>query len=281
MTTHRFTTLGLCSLALWAAAAATAPAPAAPAELPAAATKRAAPGTRLLLPLYEVDAANPNGATTIFAVRNELDVPAEIEIRYFRTNSPQAPQRSDRLTLSAKQVLPTNIRFVQNLQVDEDGVARGYVVVEAVTAGAVIQGDHFQVTPGEDFATGARLLNIDAASVDDDRCNLFTMRFLNGGGFDSGTVFTVWVDLDLPPGPDPILAIAAYDEPGNLLLARTVFADEVAFRTAARDLLQPISSEDFGAVEFQFLDDRVGHVSAVLSAAGRYSVGLEASCGDP
>ena len=236
------------------------------------------PSSRLLLPLYVVDTTSPTGATTIFAVRNELDVSAEIEIRYFRTRSPQAPQRSDRATLEGKQLMPVNVRSVADLEVDESGIARGFVVVEALTEGASIQGDYFRVTPGEDFATGFRLRNVDATSSHNDLCGLFTMRFLNGGGFDSGTTFIVWLDLDEAPNGE-VLALAAYDEPGNLVLTRTFAADEVAFEVSATELLRPFV-QDFGAIELQFSDGAVGHVSAILSAGGRYSVGLEAACGD-
>ena len=265
MSTCRTLAAGLAGLVAVAASAAAVP-------------KTDLPGSRLLLPLYVVDTISPAGVTTIFSLRNQLDVPAEIEIRYFRTHSPQAPQSSDQATLAGKQVMPVNIRAVDNLQVDEDGFARGFVVVEALTEGASIQGDYYRVTPGEDFATGFRLLNVDATSSDNDLCGLFTMRFLNGGGFDSGTTFIVWLDLDLAPSGE-VFGLAAYDEPGNLLLTRTFAADQVAFEVSAAELLQPFV-QDFGAIEFQFSDGGVGHVSAILSAGGRYSVGLEAACGD-
>ncbi len=248
----------------------------APATIPN--PKAATAGSRLLLPLYLVDTSVPDGAVTIFTVRNELDVPAEIEIRYFRTDSPQAPQRTDPVTLAGKQVWPVNVRMVDDLQVDENGIARGYVVIEALTEGAVIQGDYYRVDPTEDFATGFRLLNIDAASSDNDLCGLFTLRFLNGGGFDSGTTFLVWIDLDLAPAGE-VFALAAYDEAGNLLQTRTFAADEVAFEVSAEELLHPFV-QGFGAIEFQLSDGAVGHVSATVSAEGRYSVGLEAACRD-
>ncbi len=268
------TAAGLAGLMAIAALAAAGQPPAA--TVPAA--KTATAGARLLLPLYVVDNTVFDGLTTIFAVRNELDVPAEIEIRYFRTDSPQAPQRTDPVTLAGKQVWPVNVRLVNDLQVDESGIARGYVVIEALTEGAVIQGDYYRVNPGEDFATGFRLLNIDALSSDNDLCGLFTLRFLSGGGFDSGTTFLVWVDLDLAPSGE-IFALAAYDEAGNLLQTRTFAAGEVAFEVSAAELLHPFV-QGFGAIEFQFSDGAVGHVAATVSAGGRYSVGLEAACRD-
>lgn len=237
-------------------------------------------GTRLLLPLYLVDRNDPAGVTTLFGVRNELDTPADVTIRYFRTDAPQAPQRTDTVTLAAKQVMPINIALVDGLQVDADGIARGFVVIEATTEGAVIQGEYFRVTSNEDFASGFRLLNVDPASPHNDLCALFSIRFLNGGGFDSGTSYIIWLDSDLAPDPDvPVLSYSVYDQPGELLFSNVFFADEVAFEVTAAELVSPFS-EDFGAIEFNFSDGAVGHVSAILSAGGRYSVGIEAACGD-
>lgn len=243
--------------------------------------KTATAGTRLLLPRYEVDTTNPSGITTLFAVRNEGGTPVDLTLRYHRTDGPQAPQYSENLTLAAKAVKTVNIRSVPNLATDPDGIRRGFVVIEASTEGATVMGDFFQITPGENFANGSRLLNIDPTSNHNDLCNLFSMRFLNGGGFDSGTLFTVFLDLPLAPtGSTAVMDILAYDEAGVLLLARETFADEVSFQVTASELLSPTVTTDFGAIEFQFRDGVVGHIAAVLSASGRYSVGFEASCGD-
>ncbi|MEE8524865.1 MAG: hypothetical protein V3T72_13100 [Thermoanaerobaculia bacterium] len=235
---------------------------------------------RLLLPLYLVDTTDPAGVTTLFAIRNQLDVQVEVEVRYFQVDAPQAPQRTDSVTLAAKAVAPVNIRLVPGLSADADGIARGYVVAEATTAGAVIQGDYFRVTAGEDFASGFRMLNIDPGSSHNDLCGLFSIRFLNGGGFDSGTRFIIWLEADQAPVPaTPVFAYSAYDESGVLVLSSTYFADDVAFEVEAADLFVGPLQAEFGAIEFQFVDT-VGHVAAILSASGRYSVGLEAFCGD-
>jgi hypothetical protein len=250
-----------------------------PAEPPAAA-KTDVPGARLLVPLYLVDTTDPNGVTTLFAVRNQLDTPIDVELRYYQADAPQSPQRTDAVALAAKAIKTVNVRQVPGLAVDADGVARGYVVAVALTEGARIQGDFFRVTPGEDFASGFRMLNVDPASAHNDLCGLFTMRFLNGGGFDSGTRFIIWLEADEAPDPEsPVLAYSAYAESGELVLSNTYFADEVVFEVAAADLFVGPLQADFGAVEFQFIGT-VGHVAAILSAQNRYSVGFEAFCGD-
>ena len=157
---------------------------------PAVAGATATSSARLLVPLFEVDTTRGDGTTTLFAVRNERDAPADIEISYYRTNAPQAPQiPTQELTLAPKQIQTVNLRFVPTLATDEEGIARGYVVITATSENAAIQGDYFRVTPGEDFASGFRMGNIDPQSADNDLCNLFTMRFLNGGGWPSRSLF--------------------------------------------------------------------------------------------
>lgn len=242
--------------------------------------KTATSGSRLLLPRYEVDTNDTQGITTLFAVRNETGNSVELTINYYRTDGPQAPQHSEMVTLAGKAVKTVNIRSVPNLATDPDGFRRGFVVISA-PGDAQLMGDFFQITSGDNFANGSRLLDTDPASNHNDLCNLFSMRFLNGGGFDSGTLFTIFLDLPLAPdGSSAVMDILAYDEAGNLLLAREAFADEVSFQVTADDLISPTVSADFGAIEFQFRDGSVGHVAAVLNASGRYSVGFEASCGD-
>ncbi len=242
--------------------------------------RRAVPSTRLLLPLYEVDTTDPLGVTTVFAVRNENGDPVELDIAYFEPDSPQAPQRTDRVTLAGKAVTTVNIRLVQNLEV-VDGFARGYVVISSPTADALIHGDYFQVTVNQDFATGARLVNF-GSDQHNELCSLFSMRFLNGGGFDSGTLFHVWLDVDeAPSGADPVFSYFVYDQEGELVFNSGYFEIEATF-TVSADVLQLVSPdpEDFGAIEFQLAGGMRGHVSATLSASNRYSVSYEATCLD-
>jgi hypothetical protein len=235
---------------------------------------------RLLLPYFEVDTLDPLGTTTLFAVRNESSSPVDISFDYYEIDSPQAPQRIEMLTLGAKAIQTINIRLVPNLEVDPGGTRRGFVVINGPD-NATLHGDYYQLTPNQDFASGFRLLNIDPQSSQNDLCNLFSMRFLNGGGFDAGTEYLIWLDLPMAPdGSQPVMDIFAYNqEGGDPILGREYFADTVAFKVSAQELLQPLT-QDFGAIEFQFRDGVVGHVAAVQSASGRYSVGLEAACGD-
>ena len=52
-----------------------------------------------------------------------------------------------------------------------------------------------------------------------------------------------------------------------------------AFQQTASSLLFNVD-EEFGAIEFEFPAGTEGHISAVMSAFDRFSVGFEATCLD-
>lgn len=241
-------------------------------------TKLTALASRLLLPHFQIDASAFNGETTLFAVRNESTAPVAIEIRYYATDRPHAPQFTEQRTLGAKRISTVQMRgLVDNLLVDDDGFARGYLVVEALSGEAVLHGDYFQLTADQGFATGHRLVNIDPASNENELCTLQTIRFLNGGPFDGGTQLIVWLEAESQPTFDePVLFYSVYNEAGSLIFTNELFADQVAMRLSVATLVQPIPTS-FGALEIQF-NNTVGHVAAVMSALGLYSVGFEATC---
>ncbi len=268
-----------CCLLTILAGIATPPEPSA--GLPAAgvSAKRGGTAARLLLPYFEADmAGNPPLTRTLFAVRNEINQPVDVRISYYATDRPQSPLHSETVTLTGKRVLAVDVRSKPNLLIDDDGLARGYAIIESLAGESVLQGDYFQLRPAEGFASGSRLVNIDRTSPDSELCSVFTVRFFNGGGFDGGTLLSFWLDLDHAPEDTPVLSYAVYSEAGDLrLFVPDVPANQVAFRLRASDLvsLDPI---DFGAIEFQFVDGIRGHIAATMSALGLYSVGLEAVC---
>jgi hypothetical protein len=239
-------------------------------------------GARLLLPHYLVDKDNPAGDSTLFAVRNESSAPVTVEICYYENDRPQTAQTcgAGPFTLNAKQTRTVNVRDVPDLLVDDDGFARGFVLIEG--SAPVLQGDYFQVTVQEAFADGDRLLNVDPASQDGDLCRFFTSRYLNGGAFDAGTTFTFWFQSEGPPDPNvPILFYSLYNEAGALIFEAAVNSDRVSFTEKAANLvsLGPIQGPNFGVIEFEF-NQTVGYVGAVMSANGLYSAGIEAVCKD-
>lgn len=237
--------------------------------------------SKLVLPYFEIEKNDPNGDTVLYALRNESTAPIEVDIKYYEIDSPFAPQRTDRVTLAAKQIHPVNIRDVQNLEIDPDGRARGYVRFEVVGGASVLAGDFFRVDPGDNFASGYRLVNADPASASDERCSILSFRFLRGGLFSGGTRIFYWLDMNVLPQADTI-AYSIYNEAGTLittgLLGNT---DRVASQLTIDQLLVgPAAALNSGAVEFQFSGGVLGHVAGAINASGRFSVGFEGVCRD-
>ena len=243
-------------------------------------TKRSAGSARLLLPFFLVDSTDAQGPSTYFSVRNESLASIEIEVSYFATDRPSSALRTDRYTLTKKQLRSFDVRSVlADLLIDDDGFARGYVVVENLSGEPVIQGETFQLDPDQGFASSVRLLDVDPDSPHNDLCSFLSLRFFNGGLFTGGTVYTVWLSLDEPPdGVDPVLEYSVYRESGKMVFHSSFHASEVAFQVRAEDLVS-ISPISFGVIEFEF-PNTVGAVVGTLSADGQYSVGVEAACGD-
>ncbi|MEO1084969.1 MAG: hypothetical protein AAFY88_12060, partial [Acidobacteriota bacterium] len=250
--------------------------------------KRAVPSGDVLVPLFEVDTTDPAATTTLWALRNDSLESVDVEVLYYEPDAPQAFQRRDVFTLAAKSIKTVNIRFVENLEVGPDGFARGYVIFRALTDGFdQLQGDYFLITPGQNFASGFRMINIDEGSVHNELCRKATIRFMRGGGFSGGTTYRVWFEADTPPsGAQTVVNYAVFDEQGNLIIEAELPVEESAFDVDIATLLGPFQGQvNFGAVEFSFSGsvgtpprNRLGTVSGVLDALGSYSVGIEASC---
>ena len=250
-------------------------------------TKEGTVGAQMLLPLFLVDTLTPGGVTTLFAIRNESTSPVDVVVRYYGADRPDQPQSEQTIALAGKAVQTVAIdRVVEplNLQVDPDGIARGFVTFATEQGEAVIHGDYFLINDGENFASGSRLVNIDPASNGNDLCNRFSMRFLDSALlFDSGTVYTVWIQSDEPLTGDAFSYSVYSQAGGNERLSSSFPASDVAFQVSANLLMSadPGLDFEFGAIEFQFPAGLAGHISAVMDAFGRYSVGYEATCLDP
>ncbi len=244
--------------------------------------KIGAQSARLLLPLYVVNTVDPvSGPTTFWAVRNESDtLTVNVLVRYYEPDKPAAPQFQETVVLAPKAAATFDLRArIGDLEVDPDGLARGYVILESEGGEAVLHGDYFSVDDAGDFASGFRLVDIDPDSRTNDLCTRFSIRFLDSSLlFDSGTVFTVWFDPADPYEGDAFNYFA-YDLAGNVVLFLNFPSSRFAFQISASALLFNVD-EEFGVIEFQFPAGTEGHVSAVMSAFGRFSVGFEATCLD-
>jgi hypothetical protein len=242
---------------------------------------------QLLLPLFLVDTLTPDGLNTLWAIRNESTSPINVVIRYYGADRPDVPQNEQTIALGAKEIRTVNIGSVLpslNLQIDPDGVVRGYVTFATEHGESAIHGDYFLVNGAQNFASGSRLVNTDPGSNGNDLCRRFSVRFLDSSVlFDSGTVFTVWFQATEPTS-GIAFSYFVYDEAGGTEQLSSSFpATDVAFQVTANLLMSadPNLDLEFGAIEFEFPAGVVGHISVVMSAFDRFSVGYEATCLDP
>ena len=252
---------------------------------PPAIEKTDASSSRFLLPWFAVEAGNPGGLTTLFAVVNEMEVPIQVEISYHEVDRPATPQAVETVEVAANGALTRNLRddvSRLNLVVDGDGIARGFVIVEAL-AGAHVSADYFRVDVANAFASGDRMVNVDPGSPDNDLCQRFRTRYLAAAGF-TGTQFRFWVDAELAPTIEdelPVAFYSVYDEAGNLAFTQELRADAVAFEVDSASLTSsgPITAGPFGSIIIELAQD-FGYLSAAMDADGQFSVGVEASCLD-
>ena len=218
------------------------------------ATKAKSPASRLLLPFFRVDTGNPDGENTFFAIRNESANSVEIQVRYYASDRPHAPQFTPPpQTLTARQVVSFAVSTVPDLVTDFDGFATGYATIETLGGEAVLHGDTFQLNPDQAFATGQSLLDISAnpQGSENDLCSVFTARFLNGGGFDGGTLLNIWLDAAVQPDPaEPILFYTVYNQAGDLRFVGQLAADQCCISSTGESAHR--------ADSHQFRRDRVG-----------------------
>ncbi len=241
---------------------------------------------RLLLPFFESNFTDVDGIETLFSVRNQDTSPVDIVIRYYEVNRPTTPQLVEEITLPPKRT-STHVIRLKNVVRDDDGVARGYAIIEADRP--VITGDYFRVNDSENFAAGDRLVNADISSAHYALCQRLTSRAFQGGSFSGGTVFTIFVEDDQPipiDSPEAIVSYRVYNEAGTLLFPGQIFRDALTFEVRAEDLgVLNLEVPNFAVIEFEFNSDinfipKFGHIWARMEGGGRVSVGLNASCDD-
>lgn len=233
--------------------------------------------SRLVLPYFEVESLNGLGDTTLYAIRNESTNAIQVKIDYYEVDTPVAPQRTDTVNLAAKQVHTVNLRDVANLEIDGDQKTRGYVVFSVIGGANVLAGDYFRVDPDDNFATGMRLVNASTGSAHDERCSIFSIRFLRGGAFTGGTRLFYWLDSSVLFTDPFTITYAIYDQAGTQLrIGNLPTPDRVASTFLIDQLLEGLTV-NAGVLEVQFTGVK-GHLAASMNASGRFSVGLEATC---
>ncbi len=236
----------------------------------------------LLLPYFEVDRSRPDGATTLFAVRNETDVDLPVRILYVAALGGKV-QIEHEIVLEPTETRTVNLRDVPGLAADDDGVARGLVVLGAYGVRErgvpALSGDFFFIDPATDFATGNTLLDMSLDVSDNELCAGWSSRFFRGGSVSGSTSFRFVVDR--PGGAasiDPPTAIGTiYDESGTALRSFEIRTDLHTFRLDGDELVP--EGTHFGSLSVRFPDTE-GALLAEHSGFHRMSIALRAACLD-
>ena len=245
--------------------------------------------TALMVPFFKVDRAGTAGETTLYAIRNTSATASHgVTVSYWVDDlfDPLAdPDRVQTFQLGPREVRTVNLRDVPNLDggAGDDSMVRGWLMAEQTTGStAALSGDWFRVTPGQDFATGGRMLDAAASPY---TCTKWDQRFLVGGAFSGGTRLEVFVDTPLGshPGTDaPSIVITFTNEAGTVRgSAVEVFTDRqvLALDVGTLRAMLPAPRPAFGALEIVFQPGSGGGVvSGSYRAEGRYSVELDGTC---
>jgi len=274
------------------------------------------PSSDLLLPYFEVDLGAAAGKTTLFAVGNASDEPVTVKaevatnwgIRLFQSTikleagEVRTVNLRDWLTkgeLSDRVLGPGTLGHVQaalsgqvspkdnmyyGTQPDpfRTDLAVGYVTLRVTSKQRpdVLWGDYFFVTPGEDFAEGDLLVNIDPSMPCAGLCSAHRLRFLDGGVFDGGTKLIVWSPKVGQPSPDAnalsvgtVLSVSGFHkESGDQFDERDLDLLPVQLLDV-RDLLL---GQPFGWLDL-VTDDNV-YVGVRYTAGHRFSIAMQSWC---
>jgi hypothetical protein len=278
------------------------------------ASAAAAPSSDLLLPWFEVHLAE--GRTTLFAVGNSA---AEaVTVKASVTSNWGIPVLERSFELAPGEVRTVNLRdwvvagdvpapalgkkqlahvqaaltgqpspkdgLYYGAQADpfDPALAAGFVTLRVKSAPRhdSLWGDYFWVDPGQDFAEGELLVNIDELSSCGSLCDHHRVRFLDGGGFDGGTKLVVWTPRRRQPSPiaealtasDMLSLSAFHTEPGKQFDERLVDLLPVQLL----DLRELHLSESFGWMDI--VTEEPIYVGVRYAADRRYSVTLQTWC---
>ena len=268
------------------------------------------PSSDLLLPYFEVDAANAGGLTTLFAVGNArdkavdvlatvhtnwgipvLEVPFTLQPREVRTinlrdwfrnggnpNKAMAAAELQHLAAAASGQRSPKDNLYYSSEVRPD-LQVGYVILR--TQGNrpdALWGDWFNVDVAGNLARGDVLANIDRSTGCPGLCQRHLLRYLSGGGFDGGTEIIIWRETVGKPSANPEGGIkmqadaTAFNEPGQAIENR-----QLSLLPVEKVLVSELGfREPFGSLDVESEEDTFFAVQH--TAENRYSVGLTTYC---
>jgi hypothetical protein len=238
---------------------------------------------QLMVPMFKINRTSATAETTLIAVRNVSDQPHAVVISYFVDHVFSAavlPDHVETFSLAAEATRTINLRDRPQLTGGQgnDAIIRGWVLVEHGDAGTgdVLSADYFRVDDAQNFATGERMVDVDASYT----CTVWDLRYVAGGAFSGGTRLEVFIDTPLGFAT-PSFAVNFFDEPGNPLGTVTVSTTLQVVELNVAQLLDllPGSPSPFGAMEIDFQPGTNGGlVRASYRAQGQFSVGLDGTC---
>ncbi len=219
-----------------------------------------------IIPGFEVEEANPAGPTTLFAVRNTGDESVDFEIGIFDEDF-EVEMYHQSLTLAPAQTRFTNLRNIPaDLDLDDDGIASGIVVIQRSDGGtAHLTGDFFQVDDANNFATGGQMLRLE------NFCPHQTIRFLD---FGSGSEYQIM--LRNPPASGSSFTVTALTPAGDVI-AEVSHSGARHLNVMSLGELLP-GSQFFGTLVFDFSASEGGMVRGKYSAFEQFSVELNGNC---
>ncbi len=268
------------------------------------------PSSDLLLPYFEVDAADPGGLTTLFAAGNSTEAPVAV-LGTVYTNW-GIPILEVRFTLQSREVRTVNLRdwfrtggdaahplsaaerqhlaaAASGQRSPKDGLYYSSEIGPDLLVGYVtlrtqgnrpdaLWGDWFNVDVAGNLARGDVLANIDRSTGCPGLCKRHLLRYLNGGGFDGGTEVIIWRATLGTPSPDPAAGpkmsadATAFNEPGQPIENR-----QLALLPVEKVLVSGLGlRESFGSLDVEAEDDTF--IAVQHTSEGRYSVGLTTYC---
>jgi hypothetical protein len=238
---------------------------------------------QFMVPMFKINRTSATAETTLIAVRNVSGQAHDVVISYFVDHvfsAPVLPDHVETFSLAAEATRTINLRDRPQLTGGQgnDAIIRGWVLVEHGDAGTgdVLSADYFRVDDAQNFATGERMVDVDASYT----CTVWDLRYVAGGAFSGGTRLEVFIDTPLGFAT-PSFAVNFFDEPGNPLGTVTVSTTLQVVELNVAQLLDllPGSPSPFGAMEIFFQPGTNGGlVRASYRAQGQFSVGLDGTC---
>lgn len=268
----------------------------------------------LLLPYFEVDLTG--GLTTYVSVVNSTDGPVPVRITVYTNWGIELLGSS--VTLDNHEVYSTNLSSwvihgkLPDRTLDEEelehvqaalsgqrspkddkyysteagvNLAVGYLTIRVDGSPRVdaLFGKYFVVDPLEDFAQGEVLVNIDRSVGCGVLCERHGLRFLDGGGFDSGTDVIIWTWRRTRPSDSPYFPsaqkinadVTAYNDDGDPI-------DQQALDLLPLEVVKVSElglSDPFGWLDL--LTKEKSFIAVRYTASNRFSAALQTVCLPP